>query len=162
MPPIPFGSGVSAMRCGTSNSSAIGFLLELTLQGREPRGPRLRVLADPALVDEPDRHWVQEMELLSAPLAGDDEIRLLQHLEVLHHAEARHRQATLEGAERLPVLLEEPVEQLAPGRIAERLEHLVHGSRVYVTFWSPVKRTDLPEQRGDNLPQCPWRSTWSD
>ena len=36
---------------------------------------------------------------------------------------------SLERAERLPVLLEELVEQAAAGRVRERLEHVVHGRR---------------------------------
>ena len=49
---------------------------------------------------------------------------------MLHHAEARHLQLRLELGERSAVTLEEPVEEMAPGRVGERLEDLVvvHGS----------------------------------
>ena len=64
----------------------------------------------------------------SRPLpAGHDEPGLLEHPQVLHHAEARHRHALLERAQRLPVLALERVEQAAPRRVGERLEHVVHG-----------------------------------
>src|SRR4029077_20979340 len=114
------------MRWGTSNSSGNVFLLEFSFQARESGDPGLRVFADPALVDEPDRDGVQEVELLPAAPARDHEIGLLQQPEVLHDAEARHGQALLERTQRLPVLLEELVEQSSPGRVAERLEHLIH------------------------------------
>jgi len=41
---------------------------------------------------------------------------------VLHHAEARHRQAALELAERLPIVLKKLVQQAPSSRIRERLE----------------------------------------
>jgi hypothetical protein len=77
-------------------------------------------------VDEPDRNRVEEVVLLAAAPARDHEAGLLEHLEVLHHAEARHRQPLLERAERLPVLLEQLVEQAAARRVGEGLEHGVH------------------------------------
>ena len=77
-------------------------------------------------MDEPDRNGVQEVQLLAAALAREDETGLFEHLQVLHHAEARHRQALLERTQRLTVLLKQLVEQLAPRGIGQRLEHLVH------------------------------------
>jgi hypothetical protein len=41
---------------------------------------------------------------------------------VLHHAEPGHLELGLELRERAAVTLEEPVEQVAPRRIGERLE----------------------------------------
>ena len=38
---------------------------------------------------------------------------MLEHAQVLHDPETRHRQPSLEGAERLSILLEQRVEQLA-------------------------------------------------
>jgi hypothetical protein len=78
-------------------------------------------------VDEPDGDGVEEMQLLPPPSAGDHEAGLLELLEVLHHAEARHREALLEGAEGLAVVAVELVEQLPPGGVGERSEDLVHG-----------------------------------
>jgi hypothetical protein len=79
-------------------------------------------------VDEPDRDRVQEVELLApTPLRGH-ETRFLEHPEVLHDAEARHRQPLLERAECLPVLLEQLVEQAAARRVGEGLEHCVHAA----------------------------------
>ena len=54
------------------------------------------------------------------------EARLLEHPQVLHDAEARHRQPPLERAQRLPVLLEQLVEQAPARRVGEGLEHRVH------------------------------------
>ena len=66
------------------------------------------------------------MELFSALLPGRDEMRLLEDLQVLHHAEAGHRQPGFELGQRLPVALEELVEQLPPRRVGEGPEHRVH------------------------------------
>jgi len=78
-------------------------------------------------VDEPDRDGVQEVQLLPAPALRDDEAGVLEHAQVLHHAEARHVEARLQRAQRLRVLAEELVEQVAPGRIGQGPEHVVHG-----------------------------------
>ncbi len=58
-----------------------------------------------------------------------DEPRLLEHLEVIHDAEALHRQALLQSAQRLHVLLEQLVEQAAARRVGEGLEHCVHAAQ---------------------------------
>ena len=99
------------------------------LEVDERRDPALRVLVDPAVVDQPDRHRVEVVQLLPAPAARDDEPRLLQHLEVLHDPEARHLEPGLELDERAAVTLEEPVEQMPSRRIGQCLEDVgvVHG-----------------------------------
>ena len=89
-------------------------------------GPRLGVLAHPPVVDEPDRDGVQEVQLLPAPSPGDDEARLFQLLQVLHHAEAGDVEPRLERAQRLAVFTEQLVEQAPPGGIGEGPEHVVH------------------------------------
>ena len=58
-------------------------------------------------------------------LAGDDEVRLLEHAQVLHDPEAGHLQLGLELGQRAAVTLEEPVEEEAAGGVGERLEHEV-------------------------------------
>ncbi len=68
----------------------------------------------------------QEMELLAAPAPGDDQVRVLEYAQVLHHAVAGHRQARRKGAERLTVLLVELIQEGAPAGVRECLEHLVH------------------------------------
>jgi hypothetical protein len=65
-------------------------------------------------VDEPDRDRVQVVQLLAALAPGRDQVRLLQHPQVLHDSEARHRQPRLEGGQGLAVLLEQRVQQQAP------------------------------------------------
>ena len=83
----------------------------------------LCVLVDPPVVDQPDRHGVQEVQLLPARAAHDDKIRVLQHFEVLGDAEPRHLQLGLELRQRAAITPEQQVEQEATGRIGERLEH---------------------------------------
>ena len=77
-------------------------------------------------MDEPDRDRVQEVELFPPPPSGDHQAGVLELLEVLHHAEARHLETTLERAQGLTVLAEELVKQAPPGRIGKGSEHLVH------------------------------------
>ena len=101
-------------------------LLEFALEPAQAGGPGLGVLAHPSVMDEPDRDRVEEVELLASAPARGHEPCLLEHLEVLHHAEARHRRPLLERAERLPILGEEPVEQFPSRRVGECLEDRVH------------------------------------
>ena len=71
-------------------------------------------------MDQTDRHRVQEVALLAPDPQGRDEVRLLQHREVLHDPEPRHPgQVLAQLAERLAIALEEPVEQDPPIRIGE-------------------------------------------
>ena len=88
--------------------------------------PGLGVLAHPPVVDEPDRHGVQVVQLLAALPPCDDEPGLLEQLEVLHDAEAGHREPLHERTERLPVLAIERVEQLPASRVGQCAEHRVH------------------------------------
>ena len=88
-------------------------------------GAVLGVLVDPPVVDQADRHGVEEVELLPARSARDDETGLFEDAQVLHHAEARHLQLGLELGQRAAVTLEEPVEQEPARRIGECLEHAV-------------------------------------
>jgi hypothetical protein len=101
--------------------------LQGTLHRRHRPDDRLGELADPAVVDESDRDRVEEVALL-APLApGRDQARLLEHAEVPHDAEPRHRrQVRAQLAERLAIALEEPVEEQAPARVAEGPERRRH------------------------------------
>ena len=92
----------------------------------EPGGHGFGVLAHPPVVDEPDRDRVEEVELLPTLSLRDDEPGFLELLEVLHHAEARHREAFGERVQRLAVLPEELVEEAPPGGVGERSEHVVH------------------------------------
>src|SRR3954468_1218736 len=96
--------------------------LQLVLEVDERRDVALRVLVDPPVVDLADRHRVEEVELLPALPAGNDEVGLLEDPQVLHDAVARHLQLRLELGERPPVTGEQEVEQEAPRRVGEGLE----------------------------------------
>src|SRR4029453_9481311 len=100
----------------------------------------LGVLVDPAVVDQPDRYRVEEVQLLPPRSGCDTQARPLESTQVLQHAEARHGQLGLEFGERLAVPLEQPVEQVSPRRVGERLEDgiVVHDRGQYVTKWSHV------------------------
>jgi hypothetical protein len=99
--------------------------LQSTLEFRERRHAALLVFVDPAVVDQADRHWIQEVQLLPARPADDHEARVLQHAQVLHDPEARHLQLRLELLERAAVTREEPVEQEASRGVGEGLEHAI-------------------------------------
>jgi hypothetical protein len=99
------------------------------LQGNFQAGQQgcrsLRVFVDPPVVDEADRHRVQEMEFLPARPAGDDKPGFLQHAQVLHDPEPGHRHVGFQLGERAAVTLEKPVQQETPGGVGERLEDAV-------------------------------------
>ena len=99
--------------------------LQRGLQVDQGGGRPLGELVDPAVVNHLDRHRVEEVQLLPAGAAGDDQPRVLQHPQVLHHAEPGHLDVRLELGERAAVPLEQPVQQAPPGRVRERLEHAV-------------------------------------
>ena len=90
---------------------------------RHRRHEGLGIAADPSVRDEADRQGVEEVELVSAVAAGGNEMRILEHSQVLHDAEAGHlRQHRLQLAERLAVPLSEPIQQRAPMLIGKRFE----------------------------------------
>jgi hypothetical protein len=101
------------------------FHLQLCLEVRQRRHVALRVLVDPPVVDQTDRHRVQEVQLLATRPARDDQARAFEDAQVLHDAEARHLQLGLELRERAAVTHEEPIEQEATCRVGECLEHAV-------------------------------------
>jgi hypothetical protein len=90
----------------------------------------LAVFVDPALVEQLDRDRVEEVQLLPPRTACDDESRVLEDTQVLHHAEARHVQLRFQLGERAAVTLEEQVEQEATRWVGECLEHEVIVSHV--------------------------------
>ena len=115
---------------------------ELTplIQRRLVTGERLMLahvyLAEGAIVPRHTHENEQLTYILEGTLRfwlGDDEARVLEHPQVLHHTEARHLQLRLELGQRAAVTREEPVEQEATRLVGERLEHTVvvgHHSRI--------------------------------
>jgi hypothetical protein len=100
-------------------------LLQFGFEVRKRRHVALRILVDPPVVDQPDRHGVQEVQLLPSRPARDHQARVLQEAQVLHDAEACHFQLGLELRESAAVTRKEQVEQEATRRVAERLENPV-------------------------------------
>jgi hypothetical protein len=100
-------------------------LLQFRLEVRERRHLAFGVLVDPPVVDQPDRHGVQVVQLLPSRPLGDDEACAFEHAEVLHHSETGHLELRLQLGQRAAVTLEEPVEQETPRRVCERLEHAI-------------------------------------
>ena len=80
-------------------------------------------------MDLADRDGVEVVELGAARPFGDDEVRLLEHVQVLHDAEARHvGQHLAQLVERLAVAASKRVEQGPATFVGQRLEDLVHTS----------------------------------
>ena len=77
----------------------------------------------------PYRGWAgdRSRQHVDGEVLEADRPRLLEHAQVLHHAEARHRKPLLERRERLAVLGEQLVEQAPARRVGESLEPRVHG-----------------------------------
>ena len=68
---------------------------------------------------------VSAMHITAGVWVNDDEPGLLEDADVLHHAEPAHGEPLLELAERLPVAVEEQVEEAATRRVGQGLEHRV-------------------------------------
>lgn len=100
-------------------------LLQLSLEVDQRCHAALCVLADPAVVDQPDRDRVEEVVLLPPRALRDDKTCFLEDAQVLHHAKPRHLQLGLQLRERAAVTRKEQVEQEATGRVGEGLEHPV-------------------------------------
>jgi hypothetical protein len=66
------------------------------------------------------------VQLLPPAADGAHEVRGLEDAQVLRRRLPRHRDALAQLAERLPVVLAEPVEQLAPRRIRQGFEDRIH------------------------------------
>src|SRR3954454_2383435 len=173
--PQPIGRRLDVDLEDLVHRSVLQSLLEPAQRGR----PGLGVLAHPPVVDDPDRDGVEEVELLPPAPPGDHQPGLLEHLEVLHDAEARHGHARLERVQCLPVLTEELVEQTAPRGVAQGPEHVVHGRTRYVTKRSHVNpddvarplfgeahemgapcQVDLAARTAEGLAQADLRSLW--
>src|SRR5262245_57369544 len=108
------------------DSAAIGLSFQLFFEfGEEAEAAPLE-LTDPAFGDLVDRHRVEVMELLAATPHYRHEVRLLQQHEVLGYGLPGHVQVGAELAERLPVVSPQPVQQLSPACVGQRLEHPVH------------------------------------
>src|SRR5439155_25115355 len=88
-------------------------LLQVLFESAERCRPGLGVLAHPPVVDELNGDRVQEMQLLPTASPGRHQASLFEHAQVLHHTEARHGETPLERCERLPILLEELIEETA-------------------------------------------------
>ena len=109
--------------------------LQLCLDGPHGADDRLGELAGPSVVDEADRHRVQEVALLATDALGRHESGLLQDAQMLHDPEARHRgQVHAQLTERLAIALEELVEQDPPTGVGERPEDRSHVIRHAADF----------------------------
>ena len=88
------------------------------------------------------RHRIQIMKFVPSPPNDGHQIRVLQQPKMFRHRLPRHIHANAKLAQRLPVIRLQPVQQFPPGRIRQRLEHLVH-KKLYATFWLHVKKKPL-------------------
>ena len=86
----------------------------------------LGVFADPPVMDQADRDRVQVVELVATFTTGGDELGSLEHVEVIHHAEARHvGQDLAQFSQGAAVAIEECIQQGPASRVVECLEDRV-------------------------------------
>jgi Protein kinase domain len=78
-------------------------------------------------VDYSDWNGVEEVLLGSTNATGDDQVRVLEDAQVLHHTKTSHAQVRLELRQRLPIAHEQAVEQGSPRGIGERPKDRVVG-----------------------------------
>src|SRR6185437_5214383 len=99
--------------------------LQSSFQFRKRLEAWLFELGNPALVDFLQRDWVEEMQLFATATYAGDEVRRLEHVEVLRHTLARYVEVIAELVQRLAVVGMQDVEQLASARIGQGLEKCV-------------------------------------
>ena len=81
------------------------------------------ILADPAVVDRLDRQGVEMVPALAALAARQDQLRLFQHLQVLHDRATVHlRKSFAQRARRQRRVLDR-IQHLPPLCIGQRLEN---------------------------------------
>jgi hypothetical protein len=83
---------------------------------------------DPPLLHLVQGDGIEVVQLLPAAADGADQVGRLQDGQVLGRGLPGHVEAGAELAEGLAALLPQLVEEVAPGRIGQRLEHLVHAT----------------------------------
>ena len=103
-------------------------LLQFRFQAGKAGGPGLGVLADPAVVQEPDRNRVQVVDLLPAAATAHHQAGLLEQSQVLRDGDPRHVMRSCQRHQCLAVLVEERVEKRSPSRVGKCPEHRLHGS----------------------------------
>src|SRR5450631_3572386 len=100
-------------------------LLKFRLEIYERRDTAFRILVDPPVVNQSNRHRVEEVKLLPSRLAGEHKARVLQQAQVLHDSETCHLHLGLELGQASAVALEQLVEQVSSCRVGERPEDKV-------------------------------------
>ena len=100
-------------------------MLQFCLEIGERRNVTFPVFVDPTVVNQPNRHRVEEVQFLAARPASQDETGIFEDAKMLHHAEARHLQLGLELGERAAVTRVEPVEEVTARRVGQSPEHAV-------------------------------------
>ena len=114
---------------GHGQAPVLASVLGLVAKREQAGHERLGVARDPAIVDLADRDGVEVVELGTAGPFGHDQARLLEHVKMLHDAEAGHvGQHLAQLVECLAVAASQRVEQGASPLVRKRLEDLVHAS----------------------------------
>ena len=86
------------------------------------------MFVDPALDDLFKRKRVEIMKLLPSLPKNNNQVCILEKAKVLCDGLSRHVEMPAEATQCLAVLLMQLIEQTAPARIGERLEHIVHST----------------------------------
>src|SRR6516225_1925597 len=99
------------------------FSFEALLEVRERAQAWSLESADPTLSDRVDRYRVDEMKLLPPLAPRRHEVGVLEDREMLRNGLASHLEFLAELAQRLPVLLAQPIQQVSATGIREGSEH---------------------------------------
>jgi hypothetical protein len=98
----------------------VGF--EGTLEIGEGSQRHALVLVDPAIGDLVNRDGIEEVKLVTATLAGGNEVGFLKDAEVFGDSLAAHIVVGAKLVERLTVAAKEAVEKLSPAGVCESFE----------------------------------------
>ena len=138
-----------------------GPVLQCRLEIGQGFGPRPVVVVDPAVRDVVDGCGVEVVELLPPPAQRGDEAGRLEHAEVLGHRLTGHPHPGAELGEREAVVLVEPIEQPAPGGIAQGPEDRIHVLH-HVSAWSVMQPFGCMNYLSSYLVACQPRAWASD
>src|SRR5260221_443572 len=105
------------------------------------------------------------MQLFAAAPDGGDQVRRLEHAEVLGHSLPRHVQVLAQLVERLTVVRVQKVEELAPAGVGQRPEEKIRVAahmQVYTCMSDTTLSTDSDSCRGAPTEPGGLPTAWSD
>src|SRR5437899_1466355 len=97
------------------------------------------ILANPALVDLVQRHWIEVMQFFASVPHGGDEIRRFEQHQMPGDCLSRQGEVSVQLGQGLSVAVVQLIEQFSTAFVSQSLEHGIHLRSIYATKWLHVK-----------------------